>query len=98
MDKPPSLRSYFTLTDISTVKVNCLTDRQTDRHQYNGLFSRTTWASRHQKDYTILDFNEAKMTGWQWHQLDHMQIVCTSLQTDNHASTLSFNFFTAWIS
>jgi len=23
---------------------------------------------------------------WQWHQLDHMQ-VCTSLQTDNHAST-----------
>jgi len=25
--------------------------------------------------------------GWQWHQLDHMQIICTSLQTDNHAST-----------
>jgi len=19
------------------------------------------------------------MTGWQWHQLDHMQIICTSL-------------------
>jgi len=28
------------------------------------------------------------MMGWQWHQLDHMQIICTSLQTDNHASTL----------
>jgi len=27
--------------------------------------------------------------GWQWHQLDHMQIICTSLQTDNHASTSS---------
>jgi len=27
------------------------------------------------------------MIGWQWHQLDHMQIICTSLQTDNHAST-----------
>ena len=26
------------------------------------------------------------MMGWQWHQLDHMQIICTSLQTDNHAS------------
>jgi len=26
---------------------------------------------------------------WQWHQLDHMQIVCSSLQTDNHASTPS---------
>jgi len=24
--------------------------------------------------------------GWQWHQLDHMQIICTSLQTDNHSS------------
>jgi len=20
------------------------------------------------------------MLGWQWHQLDHMQIICTSLQ------------------
>jgi len=32
--------------------------------------------------------------GWQWHQLDHMQIICTSsLQTDNHASTLSVSFY-----
>ena len=23
----------------------------------------------------------------QWHQLNHMQIICTTLQTDNHAST-----------
>jgi len=28
------------------------------------------------------------MIGWQWHQLDQMQIICTLLQTDNHASTL----------
>jgi len=27
--------------------------------------------------------------GWQWHQLDHMQIICTSLQTDNHITHLS---------
>jgi len=33
------------------------------------------------------------MMGWQWHQLDHMQITCTSLQTDNHASTSSLNFY-----
>jgi len=32
--------------------------------------------------------------GWQWHQLEHTQIICTSLQTDNHASTSSLNFFT----
>jgi len=26
-------------------------------------------------------------TGWQWHQLDHMQIIRTSFQVDNHIST-----------
>jgi len=36
-----------------------------------------------------------EMMGWQWHQLDHMQIICTSLQTDNHASTESLNFLQA---
>jgi len=34
------------------------------------------------------------MMGWQWHQLDHMQIICTSLQTDNRASTSTLKFFT----
>jgi len=34
-----------------------------------------------------------EMMGWQWHQLGHMQIICTSLQTDKRASTSSFNFF-----
>jgi len=33
-----------------------------------------------------------EITEWQWHQLDHMQIICTSLQTDNHTSTSSLNF------
>jgi len=32
------------------------------------------------------------MMGWHWHQLDHMQIICTLLQTDNHASTSPFSF------
>jgi len=27
------------------------------------------------------------MMRWQWHQLDHMQIICTSLQTDKDTST-----------
>ena len=30
--------------------------------------------------------------GMQWHQLDHMQTICTSLQTDNHTNTSSLNF------
>jgi len=33
-----------------------------------------------------------EMMRWQWHQLDHMQIICTLLQTYNHAGTLSLNF------
>ena len=33
------------------------------------------------------------MTGWQWHQPNHMQIVCNSLQTDHHASTSSLHIF-----
>jgi len=33
------------------------------------------------------------MTGWQWHQLDHMQIIFTSLQIDNHAHTSPFSFY-----
>ena len=29
---------------------------------------------------TILDFAEAEMMGLQWHQLNHMQTICTLLQ------------------
>jgi len=34
-----------------------------------------------------------EMMGWLWHRLDHMQIICTSLQTADHATTSSLNFF-----
>jgi len=34
---------------------------------------------------------------WQWHQLYHLQIICTSCQTDNHTSTSSLNSFTGWM-
>jgi len=56
--------------------------------------SRTTRVSRHQKGKTNLDFTEARDSEWQWHQLGHMQ-VCTSLQTDNHASTPPLSFLQA---
>jgi len=51
----------------------------------------TTWANRHQKGKTILDLMKTEMMGWHGHQLDHMQIICTSLQTDDHASSSSLN-------
>jgi len=38
-----------------------------------------------------------KMMGWQCHQLNHMQIICTLLQTDNHTSTSLLSFFTGWM-
>jgi len=56
-------------------------------HPFNGLFSRPTRVSRYQKGKTSLDLNEARedeVLQWQWHQLDHIQTICTSLQTDNH--------------
>jgi len=68
----------------------------------------TTWVIRHQKGKPFWILLEQEMMGWQWHQLDHMQIICTSLQTDytniinahllnkdddNHASTLPLSFY-----
>jgi len=58
---------------------------------FNGLFSRTSWVSRYQKGKTNLDFNEERDSEWQWQWLGHMQ-VCTSLETDNHASTPPLSF------
>jgi len=50
--------------------------------------------SRYQKGKTNLDFTEARDSEWQWYQLGHMQ-VCTSLQSDNHASTPPLSFLQA---
>ena len=62
------------------------TDIDTHTHPFNDPLSGTTQVSRYQKGKTNLDFTEARDSEWQWHQLGYMQ-VCTSLQTDNHAST-----------
>jgi len=50
-------------------------------HPFNGLFSRTTWVSWQQKGKPVWILLVQGMMGWQWHQLDHMQIICTSLQS-----------------
>jgi len=69
------------------------THTQTHTHPFNGPSSGTTRVSRYRKGKTNLDFTEGRDSEWQWHQLGHMQ-VCTSLQTDNHASTPPLKFFT----
>ena len=65
-------------------------------HPLNGFFSRTTWLSRYQKGKSSLDLNEARddgVLGWQCYLLDHMQTICTLLQTDNHTNTSSLNVY-----
>jgi len=59
---------------------------------FNGPFSGTTRVGWYQNGKTNMDFTEARDSEWQWHQLGHMQ-VCTSLQTDNHASTSPLSFY-----
>ena len=71
----------------------CRHSRNARTHPFNGPLSGTTQVSRYQSGKTNLDFTEARESEWQWHQLGHMQ-VCTSLQTDNHASTPPLSFFT----
>jgi len=66
----------------------------THTHPFNGPLSRTTRLSCYQKGKTNLDFTEARDSEWQWHQLGHIQ-VCTSLQTDDHASTPPLSFLQA---
>ena len=64
-------------------------------HPFSGPLSGTTRVSQYQKDKTNLDFTEARDSEWQWHQLGQMLQVCTSLQTDNHASTPPLRFLQA---
>ena len=66
----------------------------THTHPFSGPFSGTTRVGQYQKGKTNLDFTEARDSEWPWHQLGHMQ-VCTSLQTDNHASTPPLSFLQA---
>jgi len=57
------------------------------------------WVSLHQKDKPFRILMKQDMM-WYWHQLDHsdldkdlMQTICTSLQTDNNASTIITQMF-----
>ena len=75
---------------VNTDRTSTLDETQ-HKQPFNSPFSGTTRVSRYQKGKTNLDFTEARDSEWQWHQLGHMQ-VCTSLQTDNHASTPPLSF------
>ena len=74
---------------------NILLRYSTTLHPFNGIFSRTTCVSQYQKGKNSLDLNDARddrVWGWQWHQMDDMHTICTSLQTDNNINTSILNF------
>ena len=60
---------------------------------FNSLFSWTIWVSWHQKGRPFWILLKQEMMEWQWHRLDHVQIICNSLQTDDHASTSPLSFY-----
>jgi len=77
----------FGLTAIGTLCTSYLASYYyTALYPFNGFF-QDNLVSRNQKGKPFWILLEQEMMGWQWHQLDHMQIICISLQTDNHAST-----------
>jgi len=70
------------LTSLATKFTCCITWHE--RH------SATLHVTRNFKPLWILMKQE--MFGWHLHELDHMHIVCTPLQTGDQASTSSLNF------
>jgi len=92
------IRAYNTLFSgtgkICRDEGTAIDRNDTHTHPFNGPFSGTTQVDQYQKGKTNLDFTEARDSEWQWHQLGHMQ-VCTSLQTDNNASTPPLSFLRA---
>ena len=84
---------FGTLEQTHNKRLRAIFEISSPTQPFNGPLSGTTLMRRYQKVKTNMDFTEARDSEWQWHQLGHMQ-VCTSLQTDNHASTPQLKFFT----
>jgi len=93
--RPAALRRQGQdLRAIQPTTTNVHTHTHTHTHLFNGPLSGTITVSQYQRGKTNLDFTEARDSEWQWHQIGHIQ-VCTSLQTDSHASTPPLSFLQA---
>ena len=93
-----SVKSFHLLMSLNLTTTHTHTHTRTrthtHTHRFSGPLSGTTQVSQYQKRKINLDFTEARDSECQCHQLGHMQ-VCTSLQTDNHASTPPLSFLQA---
>jgi len=85
-------QSWITIWDMQHTDKDCR--YVTNTHLFNGPLSGTSRVSQYEKGKTNLDFTEARGSEWQWHHLGRMQ-VCTSFETDNHASTPPVSFLKA---
>jgi len=87
-----SMHGIFVINGIKYYWEKQVFSSLSDTRTFNGPVYGTTLVSWYQTGKTNLDFTESRDSKCQWHQLGHMQ-VCTSLQTDNHASTAPLSFF-----
>jgi len=51
-------------------------------HPFNGLFSRTTWVSRHKKGKPFWILQQQEMMGWHWHQMDQSELKVISTKPE----------------
>jgi len=81
------------LSLIQQIGRSITTVTQTHTHPFNGPLSGITRVSRYQKGKTNLDFTEARDSEWQWHQLGHMQTICTCCRQKTTPATPTQDFF-----
>ena len=81
----PNEQHYAEATQNTDIK-------QQPQPSLTAIFSKTTWVCRQQKGRTILDFNEARDDGVAVASAGPYANLCTSLQTDNHASISPLSF------
>ena len=92
--KKPSTKTVPALAPLMLIKLHFISHTTTTTTtSVQRPFSRTTWVSLHQKGKQFSILLEQEMMGWQWHQLDHMQVICISLRTDNHSRTSPLSFY-----
>jgi len=80
---------HASTSPLSFLQAGCPSCRPTNR------VKALKAVSQYQKGKSSLDLNETRDDGFwkQWHQLDHVQTICTSLQTDNHSGTCRSIFY-----
>jgi len=84
---PYQYQQFRTEKRRSIIKKLTSKSTHTHTHTFNSPFP-----GQPGKPVPNLNFTKERDSKWQWHQLGHVQ-VCTSFQTNNHASTPLRSFY-----